>query len=141
RGLALTRDGKRLLIAHQTLYPLGRTRRGDIQSGNLLINQVAVFHVADLLKTGEDVWRQGRSYEFGDIDRGAGDPAGVAEGPDGEILVDLAGVDELGRALPDKAIRQRLGVGRRPTALLVDHQRRRAYLANTFADSVSVVDL
>jgi YVTN family beta-propeller protein len=36
---------------------------------------------------------------------------------------------------------RRLAVGRRPTAVVMDSQGRRAYVANTFADTVSVVDL
>ena len=40
RGLALSDDGKRLLVAHQTLNPLANTTRDDIHWGNLATNDL-----------------------------------------------------------------------------------------------------
>lgn len=141
RGLALSRDGKDLLLSHQVLFALGRTTRGEIETNNLLTNNVRRLSLADVLDPRADVFRSGAVYQVGDVERGAGDPAEVAEGPRGQILVGLAGVNELGIGRPEQGAWQRLAVGSRPTALAVDAARGRAYLANTFGDSISVVDL
>lgn len=141
RGLALDGSGKSLLLAHQRLNGLGHTTANEIQNSNVLVNNVRRFSLAAVLDPWADVMRDDRLYPVGDIDRGAGDPAELAEGPDGQILVTLAGVNELAIGRPEKAIWTRLPVGRRPTALVVDQAYRRAYVANTFSDSISVVDL
>jgi YVTN family beta-propeller protein len=141
RGLALDRGGKSVLLAHQVLHAQGRTVPGDVVSGNVIANQARKLSLADVLDPLADVGRDERLYQLGDIERGAGDPAQLAEAPDGQLLVALAGVNELAVGRPEQATWTRLAVGRRPTALTVDAAGRRAYLANTFGDSVSVVDL
>jgi YVTN family beta-propeller protein len=55
--------------------------------------------------------------------------------------VALAGVGQVTLGREKDLTWPRLAVGRRPTAVLASPDRRRVYVANTFADSVSVVDL
>jgi YVTN family beta-propeller protein len=141
RGLALDRTGKNLLLAHQVLHAQGRTTTGDIVSGNVIANNISRLALAAVVDPLADVQRDDRLYALGDIERGAGDPGDVAETADGRVLVALSGVNELAIGRPEQATWTRLAVGRRPTALVVDKARSRAYLANTFADSISVVDL
>jgi cytochrome c peroxidase len=141
RGLALSRDKKSLLLTHQVLYARGRTTRSDIQTGNLLTNNLTVLALGDVLQPGADVLGNGKVYQLGDVERGAGDPATVVEEPSGQVLVAIAGLNELHAGRPAQTRWKRLSVGRRPTALVVDEAKRRAYLANTFGDSISVVDL
>jgi YVTN family beta-propeller protein len=141
RGLALDRRRKSLLLAHQVLHAQGRTVRGDIVSGNVIANNVSRLSLAAVLDPLADIQRDDRLYALGDIERGAGDPAEVAETEDGRVLVTLAGVNELAVGRPEEATWTRLPVGQRPTALAVDERGGRAYVANTFADSISVVDL
>ncbi len=141
RGLALDRRRKSLLLAHQVLHAQGRTVPGDIVSANVIANSVARLSLASVLDARGDILRDDRLYALGDIERGAGDPAAVAETEDGRLLVTLAGVNELAIGRPEEALWTRLPVGQRPTALAVDEARGRAYVANTFADSISVVDL
>jgi YVTN family beta-propeller protein len=141
RGLALDRQRKYLLLTHQMLNARGHTVAGDIRAGNVIDNNVRKLALADLLDPWADVTRNERLYPLGDIERGAGDPAEVAESYDGHVLVTLAGVNELAMGRPEEVIWSRVPVGRRPTALAVDRARKRAYVANTFADSVSVIDL
>jgi len=141
RGLALDRSAKHLLLTNQTLNARGHTVAGDIRAGNVIDNQVRKLSLADLLDPWADVTRNERVYPLGDVERGAGDPAEVAESYNGHVLVTLAGVNELAIGRPEEVIWSRLPVGHRPTALVVDRGRRRAYVANTFSDSVSVIDL
>lgn len=141
RDLRLDRQGTSVLFTHQVLYSQGHPTPGDIQSGNLIANNVRRLSLASVLNPLADLLRDEQLYTLGDIERGAGDPAEVAESFDGTILVTLAGVNELALGRPEQAIWSRLPMAARPTALAVDATRRRAYVANTFADSISVVDL
>src|SRR5262249_60746262 len=104
-------DGKRVLLTHQVLYALGRPARGEIVAGNLLANKLTVLSLDDVLKPGADVWRHGRSYDLGDVERGASDPADVAELPDGRVVVALAGVDEVAGCRPRAGVPQCLVTG------------------------------
>jgi YVTN family beta-propeller protein len=141
RGLALDRSRRSLLLTQQVLYGRGHTTKGNIPTANVITNNVYKIALATLLDPRGDILREDRVYALGDVELGAGDPAEVAETDDGSLLVTLAGMNELAIGRPESATWTRLPVGRRPTALAVDAARRRAYVANTFADSVSVVDL
>src|SRR6266545_1146981 len=141
RGLALDRQRKTLLLTHQVLHGQGRTTRGDITTSNLITNNVRKLSLAAVLDPRADIVRDENLYALGDVERGAGDPAEVAESPDGHLLVALAGVNELAVGRPGEVIWTRLAVGARPTTFVVDEPRRRVYVANTLGDSISVVDL
>jgi mono/diheme cytochrome c family protein len=141
RGLTLDRAGKHLWLTHQTINSTGRTTQGEIRTGNLITNNVHRLSLDAILDPQADILRDDRPYLLGDVERGAGDPAEVAEGPEGVILATLAGVNEFVIGRPEQVLWTRLPVGRRPTAMAVDLARHRAYVANTFADSISIVDL
>jgi YVTN family beta-propeller protein len=141
RGMALARGGKAVLVTHQLLYPRGQTVPGDIRSGNVMSNFVRRLALDVLLQPRADLLKDDERITLGDVEQGAGDPAGVAQTEDGRIVVALAGVNEVAIGQPEQALWHRLPVGDRPTALLVDPGRWRAYVANTLGDSVSVIDL
>jgi len=141
RGLSLDRQGKSLLFTHQVLYRQGHPNSGDIRSGNLIANHVRRLSLMSVLNPLADLLRDEQLYTLGDVENGAGDPVEVAESFDGAILVTLGGTAELAVGQPEQAIWTRLPTEARPTALVVDEARRVAYVANTFADSISVIDL
>lgn len=141
RGLNRTGDGKFLVLTHQILFANGRPNRGEIQAGNVVTNKLTLFPLAEVLEPGRDIWRDSHTYELGDIEKGAGDPAAVVEVAPGRFLVALAGTDELALGQPEQVIWQRRAVGSRPTALAVDGANKRAFLAETFGDAIAVVDL
>lgn len=141
RGLALGQRGKSLWLVQQRLNAYGHTTAGEIQNSNVLINHVRKLALGAILDPLADASRHDQLYMVGDIERGAGDPVAIAEIHDGQVLVALAGTNEVMIGRPEKVIWSRLPVGRRPTALAVDSKRRLAYVANTFSDSISVIDL
>jgi YVTN family beta-propeller protein len=141
RGLALDRQRKYLLLTHQTLNGRVHTTRGEIRTGNLITNNIRKLSLADLLDPLADISRQERVYSLGDVELGAGDPASLSASFDENIVVALGGTNDVAIGRPEMALWTRLPVGRRPTALAVDVVRKRAYVANTFADSISVVNL
>jgi YVTN family beta-propeller protein len=141
RGLALSADGKRLLVAHQILNPLAHTTFDDIHWGNLLTNNVRALSLTDVLDPKADLLRGSVLYHLGDVNHGTGDPAGIVVGANGRMIVTLAGVNEIAVGNEGGDGWQNVAVGGRPTAVLLTSNGQRAYVANTFADSVSVVDL
>jgi YVTN family beta-propeller protein len=141
RGLALSHDGKELWVAHQSLNGRASTTFDDVHWGNLITNNLRVLPLADLLKPQADVLRASRLHYLGDAGNAAGDPARLAISRDGAVVVALAGVGEVALGRVGKYQWQRVAVGRRPTAVVVNPDASRAYVANQFADSVSVIDL
>jgi YVTN family beta-propeller protein len=141
RGLALARGGQELLISHQTLNRLATTSRDDIHWGNLLTNNVRALSLPRVLGQGADLLRGSTLHQLGHVDRGAGDPAGLAVTADGTVAVALAGVGEVALGPGPRGDWRRVAVGRRPTAVVAAPDGPRVYVANTFADSVSVLDV
>jgi YVTN family beta-propeller protein len=141
RGLALARGGQEVLVSHQTLNHLATTSRDDIHWGNLLTNNVRALSLTQVLGQGGDPLRGSTLHQLGHVNRGAGDPAGLAVAEDGTVVVALAGVGEVALGPGKGGDWRRVAVGRRPTAVVVAPDGPRAYVANTFGDSVSVLDV
>jgi YVTN family beta-propeller protein len=141
RGLALSADGKRLLVSHQVLNSLAQTTRDDIHWGNLVTNNVLALSLPQVLNPKADLLRGSEQYHLGEVGHGTGDPAGIAVSADGRLAVALAGVNEI--AIGDKQGGgwNNVSVGARPTAVVASPDGQRVCVANTFADSVSVVDV
>jgi YVTN family beta-propeller protein len=140
-GLALSGDGKELLLSHQVLSPLGRTTRDGVHWGNVITNNLRTLALADVLKPDADLLRHGGLHQLGDTGHGTGDPAGVAVAHDGTVVVALAGVGETAVG-PDKEGTWRyVAAGRGASAVVTSPDGSWAYVANTFADSVSAIDL
>jgi YVTN family beta-propeller protein len=139
RGLALSADAKNLLLTHQVLHEQTPTRADDVRWGNVIANVVRTIPVADVLRPDADLVRASRVQTLGEFLRGAADPSGVAVAS-GSVVVTLAGTGEvaLGPGNPG-ADWPRLRVGQRPTAVVLGG--RHAFVANTFGDSVSVLDI
>jgi len=140
RGLALDRERKNVLLTHQTLYGTGHASPGEIQSGSLIANELRKLSLEFVRNPVADLMREHRVHPLGDIALGAGDPAEVVDTESGAILITFSGVHEIAIGWPEKALWTRLAVGQRPTALAVDAVRKLAYVANTFSDSISVID-
>jgi YVTN family beta-propeller protein len=140
RGLALSTDGKSLLLAHQVLDPQAHTTRDDIHWGNLIANKLRVLALARVLEPQGDLLRGSALYDLGDVGQGSGDPSGLACLADG-MLICLAGTGEVLFNATAQSQSTRLRVGAGPTAVALSPDQRRAYVANAFADSVSVLNL
>jgi YVTN family beta-propeller protein len=141
RGLALDAAGKNLLLTQQVLSGRTQTTRDEIHWGNVITNNVRILPLAGLLDPKADALRGSRLLHLGDVGRGAGDPAGLEVAADGTVVVALAGVNEVTFGPLEDVGRHRVAAGGHPTAVAVGPDGRRAYVANGFSDSVSVVDL
>lgn len=141
RGLALSQDGKRLLVAHQILSELASTSVPDIHWGNLMTNNLRLLDLAIVLNPKKDLLCDSHLEHLGDVGHGAADPAGVAVCPDGKVVVALSGVGEIAIAGKPGADWHYVEVGARPTALRAAPDSRTVYVANTLGDSISVIDV
>ena len=140
RGLATSSDGERVLLTHQILNPLAHTTKSDIHWGVLMTNNVRSLSLDTILDSKADLLKGSQLYQLGDVGNGAGDPADLAVGGQDDVVVAFSGVDEIGFVTSRFRDLKRVSVGRRPTAMLMSPDRKRLYVVNTFADSVSVVD-
>jgi YVTN family beta-propeller protein len=140
RGMCLSGDGKQLLLAHQLLGELTPTRADEVRWGNVISNAVRSLSLDEVVRPNGDLLRGSRLYPLGDFLNGAADPGAVAAaGP--KVLVTLGGTGELAVGPVAGQDWERLSVGQRPTAVAVDPDGRRAFVANTFSDSVTIVEL
>jgi YVTN family beta-propeller protein len=143
RGMAFTPDGRSLVIAHQRLSPLAQTTFDDVHWGLLIRNHLRVLRTGALLKAGPDseVLDSGRLFDLGDVSYAAGDPDAIAFDTGGNLIVALAGVDEIAiTAGPDQGPR-RIAVGKRPAALAPSPDGSVVYVADSLSDTVSVVEI
>jgi YVTN family beta-propeller protein len=139
RGLALSADGRHLLVTHQTLRASATASFDDIHWGNLLTNNIRSLSLSALMEAGADPLRDSDLLHLGEAGHGTADPGGiVASGK--RLFVALSGVHQLaiGREPGDQW--QYVNVGQRPTAVLPSADGSRIYLANTFSDSISIID-
>ena len=118
-GLAFSPDGQTLVMTHQVLNRLAQTSFDDVHWGLLIRNHLRVVRTETLSSSVSDssLVAGSRLFDLGDVGYAAGDPADVAFDTRGNLIVALAGVDEVAiSASPDQSPR-RIAVGRRPTAV------------------------
>jgi cytochrome c peroxidase len=141
RGLALSAAGDQLLLAHQLLNGQTHTTKDEVHWGNLLTNNLRVLALAEVVAPEGDLLRGSTLLALGDIGAGAADPSAVAVAGSGLAVVASGGTDEVTLVAPKADDWRRIIVGRHPTAIALSRDGSRAFVANTFSDSVSVVDL
>jgi cytochrome c peroxidase len=141
RGLALSSDGQMLLASHQMLNPDGHVNRSDIHWGILMSNDLRWMKLSSVLDPSLEIYAGGLVHPLGVPGRGGGDPAGVAMTRDGTVVACLGGVDQVMIGTRDDLSLQPVKVGKRPTAVTLSSDQRQAIVANTFDDTLSVVDI
>jgi len=146
RGLALSHDGDRLLVSHQTLSRLAQTSFEDVHWGRLMRNVVHSLDLASVLAHRGDILKGSRRIQLGDVGQAAGDPAGilVAPLPGGEhrIVVACAGVGEVAIFKEGHPAQQRIALGHTPTVAAVSSAAPGlVYVADTMGDQIAVLDL
>jgi YVTN family beta-propeller protein len=107
----------------------------DARSGGSSTSSVAPDQTAYLERQVE-----GRVAHLGEFGHGTGDPAGVVVTPSRKVFLALAGVNEVAVADVDRLEFALASVGTRPTCLLLDAAGTQLFVANTFSDSVSILN-
>jgi YVTN family beta-propeller protein len=142
RGLALAPNGKTLVVAHQVQSRLAQSTFDDVHWGLLIRNHLRALLIDSLMRPGRDeaLLDSGRLFDLGDVGYAAGDPGDLAYDARGNLIVALAGVDEVAiTASPEQAPR-RIPVGRRPMAVLPSPNGTVVYVADSLDDTISVVE-
>jgi YVTN family beta-propeller protein len=141
RGMATNTDGTMLVVAHQMLNELAHTVRNDVHWGLLMSNDLRWLKLDAVLEHNADMYDGAHMHPLGHAGSATGDPAGLVMSSKGNVVVSLGGVGEIAIGREQDFSLNRMGVGRRPTAVIVDREGELAYVANTFADSISIVSL
>jgi YVTN family beta-propeller protein len=153
RGIAASAEGRELLFSHLVLDEALETTSSRISWGGIVAGMVRSVALRHLLETPSDVSGAQRASErdatpvtrwsvfpTGEQGRGGGDPGDVLVTEDGTVVVALSGVNEVAVRGRQGVGLRRVPVGRRPAALTASRDGRHVYVANTFDDSVSVID-
>ncbi|MEZ6051439.1 MAG: cytochrome c peroxidase [Planctomycetaceae bacterium] len=139
RGLALSSDGKALVITHQKLNAHARADYNDVIWGNLMQNVVREVPLSSLIGPAEDWLNESHVTRLGEAGDGAADPAGIAILPDGAgNIIALSGVDEI--VIHLEGTSNRVAVGDRPVKIVWDEMRQVAYVICSLDDAVAIVD-
>ena len=141
RGLAVGDDGSRLLVSQQILNSLAHSSKEDVHWGLLMTNCVRSIPMKNVLDPKAKLLKNSQLALLGNAGNGAGDPAGFVLDNDERLIVALAGTNEVAIGRIGELYADRVDVGRRPTDIILNANRDRAYVLNTFSDSVSVLDL
>lgn len=139
RGLEVSADGTRLLTTQQSLNSLAHSTFDDVHWGNMMVNVLYSLSLDDVCDPKADPLRDRRETHLGAPQNGAGDPGAIAVAK-GRVAIALSGVHEVAVSggLTDPF--SRVSVGKRPTAVSISPDGKRVFVADTFSDSVSVVD-
>jgi YVTN family beta-propeller protein len=143
RGMVFAPDGKSLVIAHQYLNHLAQTTFDDVHWGLLIRNHLRVVRTDALLEAGSDssLLEGGRLFDLGDVGYAAGDPGSIAFAKGGNLIVALAGVDEIGITASPSQGPRRIVVGHRPRAVAPSPDGSVVYVADSMDDTVTAVDI
>ena len=139
RDIAVGRDG-RIYLTCQRLNPKGYADYEDIHWGILIENEVLAISADSFINPRGEGELHPERISLGGPGEGAGDPGSIFATAE-QLVVSLAGTDEL--AIVDRVgVREvRVPVGRRPISITHDETTNRAYVVNSLSDSVSIVDL
>ncbi len=143
RGLTFAPDGQSLVLAHQVLNRNAQTTFDDVHWGLLIRNHLRILPTSIMLDSRSDVslLNYSRLIDLGDVGYAAGDPADIAYDVRGNLLIALAGVDEVAiTASPEQGPR-RIAVGHRPSAIATSPDGRLAFVADALDDTISVVEI
>ena len=141
RGMTTSPDGRWLMLAHQMLNPAAHTYENDIHWGLLMSNDLRWLDLKRFISDEANIFKGAQMQPLGRPGRGGGDPSGLARSESGTVVVSLGAVHKVAVGTANDYELTKLSVGRRPTAVTIDPKSNRAYVANTFDDSVSLINL
>lgn len=141
RGLALSANGKQLLVAHQILDQKQPVTELAISQNVLMRNVVRRIPLGPLLDSKPLPRDAGSIVRLDDgWIHGSADPSGLAVLGDKGLAVALAGNNMVSVVDANGKVERRINVGARPLAMLREPASGDLIVVNMFSDSVSVVD-
>ena len=169
RGLRLTADRQRVVMIHQMLNEKAQSIQSDVHWGLLMSNDLRWISLDKVLYKNTDpkpdemaLYRGGHMHPLGEPGRGGGDPTALDIAADGTLIVALGGTGDILYGKEEDFSMKRLrssGPGsyeysgdeyygrkrtppqRRPMDIKFSLDGRKAYTADMFADSVTIIDI
>ncbi len=141
RGLGMSPDGKKIVVAHQMLNDLAHTIQNDVHWGMLMSNDLRWLKVESALAGGKELYHGAHMHPLGEPGKGSGDPGGLDMSASGTVVVTLSGINHVTLGKEDDFSLYRVAVGRRPVAVKITPDGNSAFVANMYDDSLSVVSL
>lgn len=155
RGLGLNHKQGKLLVACQTLDPATFTTYERVFWGVLMQNGLHSIPLDQLLSANGDAddtapeeaaysgteYASQQRYPLGTPSIGSGDPGAIVVTKTDTTLIVISGVNQLAFRTASHMPFERLKTGKRPEAICLDREQRRAFIANRFDDSITVVSL
>ena len=141
RGLGVSMDGQKILVAHQMLNDLAHTIQNDVHWGMLMSNDLRWLKVESALAGGKELYHGAHMHPLGEPGKGSGDPGGLDMAESGTVVVTLSGINHVTLGKEDDFSLYRVPVGRRPVAVKIAPDGNTAFVANMYDDSLSVVSL
>ena len=141
RGLAIDPSSGLLAVSHTMLNEYAHTVRNDVHWGVLMSNDLRWLRLDEVLNPEGDFYNHGHMHPLGEPNMGGSDPGELAFFNDGTVVVPISGVNKVAFGMEGDFGMHRLNVGRRPTTAVASTKLKRAFVANTFDDSISVIDM
>jgi YVTN family beta-propeller protein len=141
RGLGVSVDGQKILVAHQMLNDLAHTIQNDVHWGMLMSNDLRWLKVESALAGGKELYHGAHMHPLGEPGKGSGDPGGLDVSAGGTVVVTLSGINHVTLGKEADFSLYRVSVGRRPVAVKISPDSASAFVANRNDDSLSVVSL
>jgi hypothetical protein len=154
-GLSLNHDATQLLVTCQTLDAGTFTSYERIFWGVVMQNGLQAMPLTSLLSQGAQIsdtvieepnydgssYASQNRYPLGTPSNGSGDPGELVVTKHDTTLLLLSGVNQLAFRTASHLPFERLKTGRRPEAICLDREQQRAFVANRFDDSITVISL
>lgn len=155
RGLGLNHKHGKLLVACQTLDPATFTTYERVFWGVLMQNGLHSIPLDQLMSASGDAgdtvpeeaeysrtsYTSQQRYPLGTPSIGSGDPGAMVVTENDTTLIVISGVNQVAFRTASHMPFERLRTGTRPEAICLDREQRRAFIANRFDDSITVVSL
>lgn len=155
RGLGFNHKDDTLMVACQTLDPGTFTSYERVFWGVVMQNGLHSLPLTQLLSETGDVadtavdepkydgpsYATQQHYPLGTPSIGSGDPGAMVVTDDDTTLLLISGVSQVAFRTASHLPFERLKTGRRPESICLDDVQQRAFIANRFDDSITVVSL
>lgn len=155
RGLGFNHKHGKLLVACQTLDPATFTTYERVFWGVLMQNGLHSIPLDQLLSVSGDAgdtapeeaeysgtsYASQQRYPLGTPSIGSGDPGAMVVTENDTTLIVISGVNQVAFRTASHMPFERLKTGKRPEAICLDIEQRKAFIANRFDDSITVVSL
>lgn len=140
RGLCFSADGQAIYFTNQIISERSIIERESVRWGAFITNNSRRIARDKFFDPSNDIAAKSELGFLGDFGNGAGDPGKLVMPRNDLTMVCFSGTNEVGidNSWPFRF--RRIRVGRRPVDIIITRSGDRAYVANMFDDSISIIN-